>query len=78
MFQRYYDGQEGACGCGNTSGDFSWQVGLLKSPQYLYPSHTRLHSSASVPVSIPPPARKPSTILLALAGAVLGAASVIA
>ncbi|RDW89234.1 hypothetical protein BP6252_01266 [Coleophoma cylindrospora] len=25
---RYYDGQEGACGCGNTSGMFSWQTGI--------------------------------------------------
>ncbi|KAJ5453452.1 Endoglucanase-5 [Penicillium daleae] len=25
---RYYDGQEGACGCGSSSGLFSWQVGI--------------------------------------------------
>ncbi|KAF8321546.1 hypothetical protein DL93DRAFT_1422191 [Clavulina sp. PMI_390] len=25
---RYYDGQEGACGCGTTSGAFSWQLGI--------------------------------------------------
>ncbi|KAF3771436.1 family 45 glycoside hydrolase [Cryphonectria parasitica EP155] len=25
---RYYDGQEGACGCGTTSGLFSWQAGI--------------------------------------------------
>jgi len=26
---RYYDGQEGACGCGtNSGGDFSWQLGI--------------------------------------------------
>ncbi|KAI1323660.1 glycoside hydrolase [Xylariaceae sp. FL0255] len=24
---RYYDGQEGACGCGNSSGPFSWSLG---------------------------------------------------
>ncbi|KAI1293922.1 glycoside hydrolase [Xylaria venustula] len=24
---RYYDGQEGACGCGSTSGAFSWSLG---------------------------------------------------
>lgn len=24
--KRYYDGQEGACGCGTSSGAFSWQV----------------------------------------------------
>ncbi|KAI0439839.1 glycoside hydrolase [Xylaria telfairii] len=24
---RYYDGQEGACGCGNQSGAFGWQLG---------------------------------------------------
>ncbi|PSR78434.1 RlpA-like double-psi beta-barrel-protein domain-containing protein-containing protein, partial [Coniella lustricola] len=26
--QRYYDGQEGACGCGTSSGPFSWQTGI--------------------------------------------------
>ena len=26
--KRYYDGQEGACGCGTSSGIDSWQVGL--------------------------------------------------
>ncbi|CZR66312.1 related to Endoglucanase-5 [Phialocephala subalpina] len=25
---RYYDGQEGACGCGTSSGAFSWQLGI--------------------------------------------------
>lgn len=26
--QRYYDGQEGACGCGTSSGLYSWQTGI--------------------------------------------------
>ncbi|KAF8344144.1 glycoside hydrolase [Cantharellus anzutake] len=25
---RYYDGSEGACGCGNNSGPFTWQKGI--------------------------------------------------
>ncbi|KAF9883670.1 hypothetical protein FE257_003054 [Aspergillus nanangensis] len=25
---RYYDGQEGACGCGTSSGAFPWQLGI--------------------------------------------------
>ncbi|KAJ4407860.1 Endoglucanase-5 [Gnomoniopsis sp. IMI 355080] len=25
---RYYDGTEGACGCGTTSGNFAWQTGI--------------------------------------------------
>ncbi|KAF8321601.1 glycoside hydrolase [Clavulina sp. PMI_390] len=25
---RYYDGQEGACGCGTSSGAYSWQLGI--------------------------------------------------
>ncbi|KAF8344146.1 glycoside hydrolase [Cantharellus anzutake] len=25
---RYYDGTEGACGCGNSSGPFAWQNGI--------------------------------------------------
>ncbi|KAE8391502.1 RlpA-like double-psi beta-barrel-protein domain-containing protein-containing protein [Aspergillus alliaceus] len=26
--QRYYDGQEGACGCGTSSGAYPWQLGI--------------------------------------------------
>jgi hypothetical protein len=28
VFQRYYDGQEGACGCGSSSGLDTWQVSI--------------------------------------------------
>lgn len=28
LSQRYYDGTEGACGCGTSSGLFSWQKGI--------------------------------------------------
>jgi endoglucanase len=34
--QHYYDGQEGACGCGTSSGLDTWQVSIHPSLQYQY------------------------------------------
>lgn len=28
LIKRYYDGQEGACGCGTSAGAFGWQTGI--------------------------------------------------
>ncbi|KAF8851802.1 glycoside hydrolase [Acephala macrosclerotiorum] len=42
---RYYDGQEGACGCGNTSGAFGWQLGI-SSGVYTAAASQAIYSSS--------------------------------
>jgi endoglucanase len=48
VLQHYYDGQEGACGCGSSSGNFAWQLGSASQGWYTAAGSQALFSTTDL------------------------------